>query len=162
FAENFAARQSELLCIVAENIAKLFGDGSQKQKRRYSSMVFENSGENFVVDKLGGGLFRDVKLHAGSEIAKYFYRRGIMPARPDRIGEYNRPLVDVESLRSQSIRDVGGSDRAEELIVFAGLARELERDAVEHLRLLLRSVELGGGLFCQRTTNAFESFHVAG
>ncbi len=46
-------------------------------------------------------------------------------------GGVDLALVDFEALGFERIGNVAGGDRAEELIVFAGLAREAELDTVQ-------------------------------
>ena len=55
-----------------------------------------------------------------------------------------------------------GGDRTEQLVVFAGLAREFKRDAGEQLGELLRRVLLRGFFLGERGAHLFEALHVAG
>src|SRR5205807_7657221 len=56
----------------------------------------------------------------------------------ERLAKLRLALVDLETLRCESFRDVRGSDRPEHLVDLPGLARELQRDAVQQFGLLLR------------------------
>ena len=47
----------------------------------------------------------------------------------DRIGERDLALVDGEALGGERVGNIRGRDRAEQLIVLSGLAREFQRDA---------------------------------
>src|SRR6266568_1592360 len=61
----------------------------------------------------------------------------------------------------EGVRNIGGGDRPEHLVVLTGLAREPDGNTIEEFRLLVRGIELGGGLFCQRGANTFKRFHVS-
>src|SRR5215469_16709770 len=107
------------------------------------------------------GFLFDVNLEFGSDVAKDLDGDGVFAKGLDGIGELDLALVNLEALCLQPIGDVAGGDGAEHLIVFAGLAVELQGNAIEQLGLLFRGLEFGGGLFGESGADAFKRLHVA-
>ena len=118
------------------------------------------TGEFGSVRELELFFFGDVDYDLGGDVAEDLDRDGIFAESLDGIGELDLTLVDLEVLRGETFGDVGGGDGAKHLIVFASLAGEADRDAVEKRRLLLCGVQLSGGLFRKRSANALERFHI--
>src|SRR5882762_7604617 len=81
-----------------------------------------------------------VDFYFGGYVAEDFYRYGIFAEGLHGFLELELALVDLEILRGEGIGDVAGGHRAEELVVLAGLAGEVQRDAVDDGGLLLRGV----------------------
>src|SRR5437899_2174314 len=108
------------------------------------------------------GFFFYLGFYFGGYFAKHFYGDGIFAESADRLLELDLALIDLEALRGEGFSDVSSGDGAEELIVLAGLAREADSNAVEERGLLLRGVELGGGLLGEGRANALDGFQVAG
>jgi len=106
--------------------------------------------------------FGDVNGDLSGDVAKDFDGHGVFAEGFDGIGDLDLALVDLEILRREGFGDVGGSDGAEHLIVFPGLARELQRYAIEQSRLFLSRVQFRGGLFRKRCADAFNRFQIAG
>src|SRR5579872_2668511 len=89
--------------------------------------------------------FGDLNFDFGGDVAEDFDFYREVAEGFERVVELDLALVDLETLGFESFGDVAVGDGAEELIVLAGLARELELDAVERGCLLLCRVLLGGG-----------------
>src|SRR5256885_10288403 len=89
----------------------------------------------------GLGFFFDDGADVGDDVAKYFDGDVVLANRFDWVGELHLALVNFEALRRDTCGDVAGRDRSEHLIVLAGLALEVERNAGEQLRLLLCGLE---------------------
>src|ERR1700722_6482915 len=106
--------------------------------------------------------FGDGDFEFGGDVTEDFYLDGKFAKGFDRVVELDLALVDLEALGFERVGDVAVGNRAEELSVFGGLARELKLDAVERSGLLLRRGMLGGRLLRQRTADALERFHIAG
>jgi hypothetical protein len=106
--------------------------------------------------------FGDLDFDFGGDIAEDFDLHGEVAEGFDWVVELDLALVNLEALGFESFGDVPVGDRAEELVVLAGLARELELDAVERGGLLFCGVLFGGGFLRQRAANALERLHVAG
>src|SRR5712675_27532 len=81
-----------------------------------------------------------VDFYFGGYVAEDFYRDGIFAEGLDGFFELELALVDFEILRGEGVGDVAGSHRAEELVVLAGFAGEVQCDAVDDGGLLLRGV----------------------
>src|SRR5882724_8317059 len=96
----------------------------------------------------------------GDDVAEDFDRDVMFADGFDWYGELYLALVNFEALRSKTFGDVACSDRSEHLIVVAGLALEVERNAREQFRLLLCGFEFGGRFFREGSANAFERIHV--
>src|SRR6516165_7000190 len=107
------------------------------------------------------GCLFDVNLELGSDVTKDLDDDGVFAKGLDGIGKLDLALVNLEALCLQPIGDVAGGDGAEHLIVFAGLAVELQGNAIEQLGLLFRGLEFGGGLFSESGADAFKRLHVA-
>src|ERR1700739_4883038 len=105
--------------------------------------------------------FFDVDFYFGGDVAEDFYGDGVFAEGFESLAELELALVDLEALCGESFGNVAGGYGAEELIVLASLAGEVEGDAVDERGLLLRGVELGGGFLGERGANALEGFHVA-
>src|SRR5712671_1211591 len=81
-----------------------------------------------------------VDFYFGGYVAEDFYRDGIFAQGFDGFFELELALVDFEILRGEGVGDVAGGHRAEELVVLAGFAGEVQRDAVDDRSLLLGGV----------------------
>src|SRR6266478_105084 len=81
-----------------------------------------------------------VDFYFGGYVAEDFYRYGIFAESFDGFLELELALVDFEILRGEGVGDVAGGYGAEELVVLAGLAGAVQRDAVDDGGLLLRGV----------------------
>ncbi len=82
--------------------------------------------------------FGDMDFYFGGDVAEDFDLHGEVAEGFQRVVELDLALVDLEALGFEGFGDVAVGDGAEELIVFAGLARELELDAVERRRTASR------------------------
>src|SRR5882724_5453363 len=112
---------------------------------------------------LGGLRFlADVDVYAGGDLTEHLDGDRVVAESLDGFGELDLALVNLEALGCEAFGDVRSSDGAEEMIVLAGLASELDGHAAEEFGLLLRGVHFRGGFFRERSANALESFHVAG
>ena len=76
----------------------------------------------------------DFRLHVGVQAD----RDAVDAERLDRLVQIDLPLLDVEALRLELLRDVGRRDRTEQLALFADARREGERHLLELLGELLR------------------------
>ena len=65
-------------------------------------------------------------------------RYAIYTERLDWLLEVDLPLLDFVTLLGELLRDVGGSDRAEQLAFLADAGREGERHLLQLARILLR------------------------
>jgi hypothetical protein len=106
--------------------------------------------------------FGDGDFDFGGDVAEDFDFYGEIAEGLQRVVELDLALIDLVALSFEGFGDVAVGDGAEELVVFAGLARELELDAVERGGLFLGCVLLGGGFLRQRAADPFERLHVAG
>src|SRR5260221_7437336 len=79
----------------------------------------------------GLGFFFDDGADVGDDVAKHFDCDVVLADRFDWVGELYLALVDLETLRRETFGEVAGRDRSEHLIVLAGLALEVERNARE-------------------------------
>jgi len=105
--------------------------------------------------------FFDADFDLRGDFAENFDGHRRLPDDLDRLRKLHLALVNFESLRRQSFGDVRGRDRAEHLIVLAGFARELQRDKIQQLGLLLRGFDLRGRFLRQRGANALDGLQVA-
>lgn len=135
-----------------------FDENEQKRKGTMYRAPTRKTSSDRVLELF---FFGDVDRNLSGDVAKDFDGDGIFAEGLDGIGELDLALIDFEILRGEAFGDVGGGYGAEHLIVFASLAREVQRDAVDQRRLFLRGVELVGGFFRKRGTNPLEGFHVA-
>src|SRR5579872_1884709 len=98
--------------------------------------------------------FGDLDFDFGRDVAEDFDLYGEVAEGLQRVVELDLALVDLVALGFEGFGDVAVGDGAEELVIFAGLARELQLNAVESGSLLFRCVLLGGRFLCQRAANA--------
>src|SRR5882724_9491781 len=98
------------------------------------------SGGGEILAKTILRFFFYVDFYFGGYVAEDFYRDGIFAESLDGFFELELALVDLEILRGEGVGDVAGGYGAEELIVLAGLASEVQRDAVDDGGLLLRGI----------------------
>src|ERR1700686_904799 len=80
----------------------------------------------------------------------------------DRLVELDAALVNLEALRLQSIRQIGGRHGTEQLVGLAGLARELYGHLVEQGGLLLGRFLFGGRTLGERDADFFQALDVGG
>ena len=66
----------------------------------------------------------------------------VFAQRPDRLIQVDLAALDGVLLRRERVRDVLGRYRTEQLIVFAGLARDGDRHAPTQFREILRFADL--------------------
>ena len=96
---------------------------------------------------LGGD---DRHLHLRGHLAVDLHRNGDFAERLERVGQVDLPLVDLESLGDERLRDVGRSDRPVQGVVLADAAGDLDLGLREplavgfRLRLFLEIARLGG------------------
>src|SRR5215472_11407604 len=98
-----------------------------------------------------GGLrfLLDADFDLRRDVAEHFDGHLRFADDPDGFGKLHLTLVDLEALRGQRLGNVRGRYRAEHLIVLARFARELQRDDIQQLGLVVRRFELRGGPFGQ-------------
>src|ERR1700739_3220835 len=90
------------------------------------------------------GFFFDVDLDFGGDVAENLDGYREFAEGLDGVGKLDLALVNAEPLGLETLRDIAGGDGAEHLVVLAGLAGELERNAVEQFGLLLCGVQFRG------------------
>src|SRR6202521_5952160 len=78
----------------------------------------------------------------------------------DRLVELDAALVNLEALRLQSVRQIGGRHGTEQLVGLAGLARELYDHLVEQGGLLLGRVFFRGRALRERDADFFQALDV--
>src|SRR5579885_652272 len=106
--------------------------------------------------------FADVDADLGGDVPEHLDGGGIVAEGLDGVAQLHLALIHVETLSGESFGDVRGSDGAEELVVFAGFAREAERNEVQEFGLFVSGIELRGGFLREGTADPLESLHVAG
>jgi len=72
-----------------------------------------------------------VDFYFGGYVAEDFYRYGIFAESFDGFLELELALVDFEILRGEGVGDIAGGYGAEELVVLAGFAGEVQRDTID-------------------------------
>src|SRR5580704_397224 len=105
--------------------------------------------------------FFDCYLDLRGDVAEHLDGHGSFTNRLERLAQLHLALIDLEALRRQRVRNIRRRHGSEHLIVLAGLARELDGNAIEQLGLLLRGLQLRGGFLGQRGANALDGFQVA-
>jgi hypothetical protein len=94
-------------------------------------------------------LWNDLHLHLRRHFSMHLDRNADLADRLQRVGQRDLPLVDLEALGLERVRDVGGGHRSIERIVLADPAGDLDFDLAEPLRqrfgllLLLGVAQIG-------------------
>ena len=82
----------------------------------------------------------DLDAHLSHDVAVNLHRYRELTERLDRFGQRDLPLFDLESLRLEGVRDVGGGHRSVQRVVLADPPRDLDlglRDPLRHALGLL-------------------------
>src|SRR6266581_420468 len=159
--EHFLVRSDAALCVEAGrastgvpvhrfgNLCKTFRP-QKKQGRDFSRPGLQQ----FCGSKRRLRFFLYGHFDLRGDVAEHLDRHLRFPDDLDRLGELHLTLVGFEALRGKPFRNVGGGHRTEHLIVFTGLARELQRYAIQQFGLLLRGLQLGRSFLGERSANA--------
>src|SRR5712692_793250 len=110
--------------------------------------------------KLAFSLHHD--LDRGGDVVVELCGHLVFPDQLDGLAELDLAFVHLVALRGERLGDVRRGDGAEQLIVFAGLARQRDTGRGEHLGLLLRALPLGGGALVQHGANFLQPLQIAG
>src|SRR5690606_5964891 len=97
-----------------------------------------------ATDVIYSGLGSDLHLHLGVDVVRQPDGNHVLAQFLDRVLERNLALVDVVTLRSELLGDVGRGDRSEELAILAGLGGEAELHLTQASCQRLGLAALGG------------------
>ena len=107
-------------------------DGSEKEKGRSESALCRNPRRKSDARRYSSLRTTTLTLAVTSRCS--LIGTSYSPIDLDRIGEHDLALVDGVALGRERLGNVRGGDRAEQLIAFAGLAGEFERNIREQSR----------------------------